>query len=138
MEDREAPEGSADPGAYGAIGVDLLLTEDNDLAITKDGNTLYATGLTNYVQRVRVRLNTPRGSLIHAPNIGMPQVVGESIADIDNTEYRQAINNLLSDDPAFASTTPVRLRQVGGTRLVDVDVMPSGLSSVLPLTFHYI
>lgn len=84
-------------------GIDLLLTDDNDLVITEDGDCRWAYGLANLIQRVRVTLGTPRGSLLRHPNFGFAVRAGTSIADMPASEMLKAAKDVFAGDPTIQS-----------------------------------
>jgi hypothetical protein len=94
-------------------GVDLLLTNENDLVITPDGDGRWAFGLNHLVQRVRVVFGTPRGSLIRHPSFGVPVEVGKSVADLSMRDLKKAVGTLFSGDPAFNSVSNISVVQTG-------------------------
>jgi hypothetical protein len=94
-------------------GVDLLLTMDNDLAITNDGDCRLAYGMSAIIQRARVALGTPRGSLFRHPTFGLPLQIGQSIADLTAKDLAAATKDLFAGDPAFDGITSVVLSQKG-------------------------
>lgn len=117
-------------------GVDLMLTSDNDLAITPDGDCKIAYGLQNLIQRARVALGTPRGSLLRHPSFGLPIQVGMSAADLDIQELKNAVSDIFTSDPSFNGVTSVAVQLAGGTLNINLGLEVSGHNSPLSLNFQ--
>lgn len=94
-------------------GTDLLLTSNNDIIITPDGDSRIAYGLNNLVQRVRIVLSTPRGSLLRHPGFGLPLTVGQSLADMSASDLADISKTLFADDPAFNAVNTISVVNQG-------------------------
>lgn len=115
-------------------GIDLLLTTTNDLAITNDGDCKLAFGLQALIQRAKVALGTPQGSLIRHPNFGLPLKVGQSVADLDLKQLKSAVTNLFSDDPAFSGVINTSISQTGGVVQIGIGLQVAGQDLPISLT----
>jgi hypothetical protein len=116
-------------------GADLLLTSSNDLAITPDGDCKLAVGLANLVQRIRLVIQTPIGSLYRDPEYGFPIVVGQSQADLTAQQILQIVQGLFQDDPSFDGVTGVSVIKDGIATTVNFTVIVAGSHEHLPLSF---
>jgi len=116
-------------------GVDLLLTQSGDLVITPDGDSRLAVGLTNLIQKVRLALATPRGSLMHHPDYGIGIKPGTSTADISANDLLNSADQMFKDDPGFTGVQSASVRKdtnavymkivvgiAGGTMYIPVEV----------------
>lgn len=116
-------------------GVDLLLTQSGDLVITPDGDSRLAIGLTNLIQKVRLALGTPRGSLMHHPDFGIGIKPGTSTADIAATDLLNSAQQMFKNDPGFTGVQSASVRKdtnavymkivvgiAGGTMFIPVEV----------------
>jgi hypothetical protein len=119
-----------------AGGFDLLLTNDNDLAITPDGDCRLAVGLTNIIQTARIRLSVVQGTLNRHPEFGLPVKVGVSTADVDASTLLKSVQNLFADDPTFTGVTSASIRKVGPAVNIGMGVGIRGQSQVIPITFN--
>lgn len=117
-------------------GVDILLTEDNDIAMTQDGDTRLAVGLTNIIQTVRLRLSCPRGGLLGHPEYGFPLQPGVSVADLNAREVAQMLNNLFSDDPTFTGVYGVSVSVNGPVVPITMAVGVRGVDDKIPITVN--
>jgi hypothetical protein len=115
-------------------GADLLLTANGDLAITDDGDCRLAVGMANLVQRVRLAIDTPRGSLVRHPTYGFPTIVGQSTADLTAEQILSNTKSLLNDDPAFAGVKSIAVTKQGPVVLMNMTVAVAGASELLPIT----
>ncbi len=117
-----------------AGGVDLLLTQNGDLAVTPDGDCRLAIGLTNLIQRIRTAIGTPRGALLHHPEYGVGLVPGVSTADLDASQMKASLQDLLSSDSAFSGVGGVSISKAGPVARVSMSVGISGTNQTIPVT----
>ena len=115
-------------------GVDLLLTSKGDLVITPDGDTRLAVGLTNIVQKVRLVLDTPRGSLLHHPDYGLPLQPGISTADMSAQDILNMTKDLFKGDPSFTGVESAAILKDGAVVKLSLSVGISGTTQVIPIT----
>ncbi len=117
-------------------GIDFLLTTDGDLAIKPDGDISLAIGLTNLVQRVRLAVSTPLGSLVRHPSYGLPLQAGMSIADTSAQQLLAATQALFIDDPAFTGVKDISIQLGPVAANIGMTVGIAGVSQFLPLSFE--
>lgn len=115
-------------------GTDLLLTSNGDLAVTADGDCRLSTGLTNIIQRIRIALGTPKGSLLHHPDFGLGLVVGVSTADLDTKQMLATLQDMFRSDPAFSGVSGVSILKSGPSVRVAMTVAVTGTNQTIPLT----
>lgn len=115
-------------------GVDLLLTSTGDLAVTPDGDCRLAVGLTNIIQRIRIAIGTPRGSLLHYPDFGLGAVPGVSTADLDPRQMLTALQDMFRSDPSFGAVSGVSISKNGPVLRISMSVGVAGTNQVIPLT----
>jgi hypothetical protein len=115
-------------------GVDLLLTQDNDLVITDDGDNPLAIGLTNIVQQVRVAISTPRGSLLHHLSYGFGISAGMSTADVDAKTVLEGLQSMFGGDPTFSGVSSVAISKVGPALRIAMSVGIAGLNQTIPVS----
>lgn len=114
-------------------GVDLLLTADNDLALTPDGDCRLAVGLQNLIQEIRIRLSLAKGSLNRHPEIGFPVSVGTSIADMSAKDIAKTLKSMFADDPVFTGVQAVSVETVGNSTKISMSVTVRGGTQPIPL-----
>jgi hypothetical protein len=117
-------------------GVDLLLDNNNDLAITDDGDCRVAFGMSNLVQRARIALSTPRGTLLRHPDFGLPIKVGSSVADLDMPELKSAVADIFTSDPSFDGTTSVSVLENGATLQIGLGLSVTGQKHPISVAFQ--
>lgn len=118
-----------------AAGVDILLTEGLDLAITPDGDCRLAQGLANILQTARIRLSTPQGNLLRHPSFGLAIKPGESTADVDAQTLLRSCQDLFSDDPTFTGVTSASVLKQGNSALISIEVGVRGVTQNIPISF---
>ena len=117
-------------------GIDLLLTQDNDLAVTPDGDCGLAVGLTNITQEVRLVLSCPRGGLIDHLSYGLPIEAGTSIADVDAQSLAKTMKDLFSFDPMFTGVYGVNVIINGPVAGITLAVGVKGIPSQIPISVN--
>lgn len=118
-------------------GMDLLLTNDNDLVITSTGDTRLALGMTAIIQRIRVALGTPKGALLHHPNYGIGLVPGTSTADLDAEQIKQGLTQLFRNDPAIGSIAEIAVNKTANNLKIKAVIGIRGANQFVPLEFSY-
>lgn len=118
-------------------GVDLLLTDSYDLAITNAGDCRLAYGLANIIQIVKIALSTKRGADLQHPTFGFNVSAGTSVADIDVPKLVEAISETFSEDPMFSGVTVTSTKLNGNTLTIDLIVEVVGVSKYIPLTIQF-
>jgi hypothetical protein len=117
-----------------AGGVDLLLTQNGDLAITPDGDCRLAVGMTNIIQQIRTAIGTPRGSLLHHPDYGLGLTPGVSTADLDAKTMLSSLQEMFRADKTFSGVSGVAISKMGPVVRVAMSVGIAGTNQTIPLT----
>lgn len=121
---------------FQAGGVDLLLTDTNDLAITPDGDCRLAVGLPNIIQQARIALSVIRGTLNRHPEFGIPQIVGQNTADVDVNQIAASLGGLFAGNTTFSSVGGILVNKIGPSVAISMSVGVRGISQNIPLTFN--
>jgi hypothetical protein len=121
-----------------AGGIDLALTSANDIIVTADGDTPWAVGLNNILQRLRILVSTPRGSLLQHPSVGIEVPVGISTADLDAEQLLEATRGLLSQDSDFARVEFAAVQKVGPVARQIIHVGVNGVEQLIPVSFDVV
>lgn len=119
-----------------AGGVDLLLDATGDLVVTPSGDTRLSVGLTNIVQKVKLAISTPRGSLIHHQDYGFPLQVGDSTADTTAKNILRAAQDTLKGDPTFSGVETATILVNGPVAQLTLSVGIAGVSQLIPITIQ--
>lgn len=114
-------------------GADLLLTQQNDLVLTPDGDTPIAQGLTNITQYVKIALGIPKGTLLHHPDFGIALPIGVNTADLDPTQLIEATKDLFNDDPTFTGVQAATVVKKGGAVTLAVSTGVRGINQFVPV-----
>lgn len=115
-------------------GIDLLLTPQNDIVITPDGDSRWAVGLTNIVQKVRLALSTVQGTLALHPEYGLPIQAGMSLADLTAAQVVQAAKGMFAGDPTFSGIQAASISISGPVAQLNIAVNVAGTSQVIPIS----
>jgi hypothetical protein len=117
----------------GTCGVDWLLTQDNDIIITPDGDGRLAAGLVNQIQKIRLALATPKGSLMYHPEYGLGLKPGMSTADVSAQQIKSDISQLFRNDPSFTGVSGVSVQKNGGVVRIKMSIGIAGTSQYTPI-----
>jgi hypothetical protein len=115
-------------------GVDLLLTPQNDLVITPDGDTRWSVGLTNIVQKIRLAISVRKGALNQHEEYGLPIEAGASIADLEPSDVVRSIESMFNADDSFAGVKAAQVRIEGPLARVGVAIQVRGTDRVIPVS----
>jgi hypothetical protein len=116
-----------------SCGIDWLLTSDNDIIFVPDGSTRLAAGLTNQVQKVRLAIGTPKGSLSGHSDYGVSIKAGESTADVSADQILEDLNHLFDSDPSFTGVKGVSVAKSAGSVIARLTVGIAGTGQYVPL-----
>lgn len=117
-------------------GADLLLNPtDNDLIITPTGNAKLAIGLANKIQKLRLTINTPRGTIIEHPQYGFPLEEGQSLADLSANDVLRLVQNTFTGDPTIQGVEGVQVQINGPTTIITFSIIEAVTGNRLPVAF---
>ncbi len=91
-------------------------------------------GLANIVQRVKLAISTPKGSLLQHPNFGFGLPLGDSTADITAKDILKAAQNLFKGDPTFTGVKNVVVQKIGPVLRITMTVSIAGSSQLIPIS----
>lgn len=115
-------------------GVDLLLTPQNDLVVTPDGDSRWAVGLTNIIQKVRLALSVTQGTLNRHPEYGLPIQAGQSLADLSAADVVRAAQGMFAGDPTFTGVKAAQITIQGPLANLNIAVQVAGTNQVIPIS----
>jgi hypothetical protein len=115
-------------------GIDLLLTQKNELIIDKTGDTKWAVGLNNVIQNVRLAFSIRKGTLLQHPGFGFPLQVGSSIADFSASDVVRSLQQMFSNNPTFSGISAAQVNLIGGVTRVGVALALSNTGMVIPVS----
>lgn len=125
---------SGDP-LVGLSKVDWLLTDTGDLAVNTFGDVRLSSGLTNLIQAIKIKLGTPRNSVLLHPTFGIGLKPGMSNSDLDVQEIYNSITSLVEADSRFAGLDSLQIQLNGPTLSVSMSVIIAGQNGIYPITF---
>jgi hypothetical protein len=131
---RQVP-GIAVTSIVGLSKIDLLLTEDFDVAINNQGDFRLAAGLTNLIQALKIKLFTERGSILSDPTFGLGITPGRNVADIDVNNLLADISGLVTKDPRFEKVDRLEININGPVLEISMKVILANRMGVVPITF---
>lgn len=116
--------------------VDLLIDSAGDLVVTSTGEARLAYGLTNLVQAARLKVSTPRGSLLQHPSYGFSIDAGTSTADISAEQALQSLQSSFAGDSRFTGVESLQVIKKGNTLAMTMLVGAAGEENLLPVTIE--
>jgi hypothetical protein len=117
-------------------GIDMLLSETNDIVMTPDGDNRWAIGLTNIIQMTRIELSTLRGKLMDHPGFGFPIQAGVSNADVSGNDIVNSVKDMFGNSPYFEALENASVTIDGGGVGVSLSATLKGTAKLLPLMFR--
>ena len=115
-------------------GADLLVDTNGDLVISRDGTTRLAVGLTNLIQRLRIGVATPQGSLARHPEFGFGVIPGTSTSDISAKAVLAAAKAFVANESGFAGVTYAAVQKNGNGMTISLAVEIAGTGKTVPIT----
>lgn len=129
------PTSVASDTLVGLSKVDWLLTEKGDIAVNSFGDFRFAAGMTNIIQAVKLKLVTPKGTVLLHPTYGLGLRAGIMNSDVDVQDIYNSINKLIEEDPRFQGLDSLQINLNGPTLSISMGVVLAGQQGVFPLTF---
>ncbi len=117
-------------------GVDGMLTDSGDIAITQDGDWPYVQGLAALIQWARTALNTPIRSWLLYPNFGINVQVGQSLADVSAVDILASVKNSFRLNDAFTGVRSAAIMTDGPVTTVTLELGVKGVDTTLPVSFQ--
>ncbi len=84
-----------------AAGIALAVDSKLDLIFSPSGHSQLATGLQNIIQKIKIYLATPLGSILQYPGLGFRMQVGSNLSDVDPKAILNQAKKLFASDPTF-------------------------------------
>jgi hypothetical protein len=116
-------------------GVELMISATGDLVLSPGGTRL-ASGLANIIQRARIALSTPKGSLRLHPSFGIGVPIGSSVADISAQELLSSARQMFDKDPVFSSVNYATVTNNAGKIQIGLGLKVTGISRPIPITLN--
>ena len=114
---------------------DFLLTDNFDIAINSVGDFRLASGLTNLIQALKLKIRTQKGTILKHLDYGVGLTHGVSVADIENGAIIKSLNAMIASDSRFQSIDSISIRLIGSTMAIDMSITIANGSGILPISF---
>lgn len=125
---------AADP-LVGLSKVDLLLTDQGDVAVNSFGDFRFAAGMTNIIQCLKIKIGTPKSSSILHPTFGLGVRSGIMSSDVTVRGIYDSIAQMIDEDPRFQALESLQIQINGPVLTINMAVTLAGIQGVFPLTF---
>lgn len=130
------PTSVAGDTLVGLSKVDWLLTDKGDIAINTFGDFRYSAGITNIIQALKLKIGTPKGSLLTHPEFGLGIRAGIISSDVNVQDIYNSINKLIEEDPRFQGLDSLQISISGPVLSISMGVTLAGQQGVFPITFE--
>lgn len=130
------PSSVSDVTLVGLSKVDWLLNDKGDVAVNSFGDFRLSAGITNLIQAMKIKLSTPKGSIITHPSFGLGLKAGISIADLNVQDIYNSINKMIEEDPRFLGLDSLQVSIQGPVLSISMAVTIAGQNGVFPITFE--
>lgn len=117
-----------------AMGVDIALTDDFDIAFTNSGDIKIASGLANAIQAVKLKIGYEKGTLNRHPEVGLGLKIGERNA-LSAGEIRTLLENAILGDRRFKDVPEINIEFDGPIVRINLRVEVADGGDVIPLSF---
>jgi hypothetical protein len=131
----QLPPGIRADAIVGLSKVDLLLTDEMDIAIDSYGDFRYAAGMTNLVQALKIKFSTERGSILAHPSFGLGINPGIMTSDLEIKELFKSINSMVTRDSRYAGVDQMQVRLNGPILEIGLLIELANRMGVVPITF---
>jgi hypothetical protein len=130
-----APASTISDPLTGISKVDLLLTDDGDLAVNNYGDLRLSYGLTNLIQALKIKFSVQKNSWILYPDFGLGIQPGTSNVDVNVAEIYKSIQGIVVQDPRFTSVDKLQVVLSGPEVLINMTIKVAGQKGVFPVNF---
>lgn len=130
------PSSTASDPLVGLSKVDWLLTESGDVAVNSFGDLRYASGMTNLIQAIKLKIGTPKGSVLLHPEYGLGIRSGIINSQVTAQGIYDSIANMIEEDPRFQALDSLQIQIDGPVLTINLAVQLAGQQGVFPLTFQ--
>jgi hypothetical protein len=122
----------------GLSKVDLLLMDNNDIAVDSFGDLKLAYGLTNLSQALKLKFITEPGQLIRHPDFGSGLRPGMSLADTSAKNVYRIVEELIKQDPRYSGIQKLTVNINGPVLTVFLSVYVANGLGVFPISFNVV
>jgi len=117
-----------------AMGVDILLTNDFDIAILPSGDTGIAAGFANSVQALRIKMGVRQKELRRHPGFGFGIGPGDR-QNKTSREVKKALDSAILSDPRFQAINGLSVTINNTALRINLSTTLTGDGGVVPVTF---
>lgn len=119
-----------------ALGVDLRLDKNNDIAFNNIGDFDAQAGVLNYAQAILMRVLTEKKSLKRHPSYGAGIRIGEKMTSQNIGDIRGRIQSGISSDPRTEKVPFLRTEIDGGSLKMLIVAKPKNIKQTIPIPIN--
>jgi hypothetical protein len=116
-----------------ALGVDMQLNGDGDIAISNIGDASLVGGVENVGQAIATKLLLEVGSLKRHTGVGTDLGIGRKVRSNFLNDLQSQILTSLGQDPRVESVPFIQLKQEGGTTIINMLVKIAKINQPVPI-----
>lgn len=128
------PSTTGDP-LTGLSKVDWLLTDTGDLAVNNYGDFRFASGMTNIIQALKLKIGTQKGTVLTHPEFGLGIKPGVMNSQLSAQSLYNSLVRLIQEDPRFQGLSNLQITLSGPTLNLNMGVILAGQQGVFPINF---
>ena len=130
------PTSVSEDSLVGLSKVDWLLTETGDIATNTFGDFRFSAGMTNLIQALKLKIATPKGTVLMHPEFGLGIRAGIMNSEVNVQDIYNNINKLIEEDPRFTGLDSLQVSLTGPVLSISMSVQLAGQNGVFPVTFQ--
>ena len=120
----------------GLSKVDILLTENGDIAVNNYGDFRLAGGLTNIIQALKMKFSVNPGRLLKHLEYGAGIEHGVSSADVNSQDIVETIRTSIQEDERFDQIERLEIVLNGPTLTINLAVSLANGQGIVPISFN--
>lgn len=130
------PTSVAGDTLVGLSKVDWLLTDRGDIAVNSFADFRLSAGITNLIQAMKLKIATPKGTVLVHPDFGLGIKPGIMNSEVDIQDIYNSLAKMIEEDPRFQGLDSLQISIDGPKLSISMSVAIAGGQGVFPLTFE--
>lgn len=116
------------------VGIAVAVDSKNDLIFSPSGRSQSAVGLQNIIQKIRIMLATPLGSILHYPALGFKLQVGANLSEVNANQVLDQARKMFTSDPVFSGLNSGLVELRGNAMILSLNVGIASLNTFVSVS----
>lgn len=134
----QVPASTANDPLTGLSKVDFLLTDSGDLALNNFGDLRLASGMTNIIQALKIKVGTQLGTVLLHPDFGLGVKVGSMTSEFSTNDIFSQLNKMIQADSRFQGIDTLQVTLNGPVLSINMGVLLAGRQGIFPINFNLV